>query len=188
MAKIAVLGDNPANDWEEEWRALREIGDFRAGTTFLFSFRFGESALRTNRSIRKTKQLDSAGRRDLRSLGICWIFYGAWRLLQAIVLVFCAGTATVMFGALLARVADPYSLMMGFHLAYIGLVIYSVVCGILGIATGLALMGRGNNARSIAVLAALFSLPELPLGVILGSYTLYCFGQFVTRQTQTERS
>jgi hypothetical protein len=120
----------------------------------------------------------------LRSLGICWVLYGAWRLLQAIVLVFCAGTATVMFGALLTRVADPYSLMTGFHLAYIGLVIYSVVCGILGIAAGVALMGRGNNARSIAVLAALFSLPELPLGVILGSYTLYSFGQFVTRQTE----
>ncbi len=74
--------------------------------------------------------------------------------------------------------------MTGFHLAYIGLVIYSVVCGILGIAAGVALMGRGNNARSIAVLAALFSLPELPLGVILGSYTLYSFGQFVTRQTE----
>jgi len=37
---MAVLGDNPANEWEEEWRALREIGDIRAGTTFLFSFRF----------------------------------------------------------------------------------------------------------------------------------------------------
>jgi hypothetical protein len=63
-------------------------------------------------------------------------------------------------------------------------VTYSVVCGILGIAAGLALMGRRSNARPMAVLAVLFSLPELPLGVILGSYTLYSFGQFVTRQTE----
>jgi hypothetical protein len=120
----------------------------------------------------------------MRSLGICWIFYGAWRLLMAIILVFGTGTATVMFGALLSRVADPYSLMTGFHLFYIGLVIYSVLCGILGIAAGLTLMGRGGNARSIAVLAALFALPELPLGIILGSYTLYAFSQGGARQPQ----
>jgi len=42
--------------------------------------------------------------------GFAGVLYGAWRLLQAIALVFCAGTATVMFGALLTRVADPYKL------------------------------------------------------------------------------
>jgi hypothetical protein len=120
----------------------------------------------------------------MRSLGICWIFYGAWRLLMAILLVFFSGTATVMFGALLTRVADPYSLMAGFHLFYIGLAIYCVFCGILAIAAGLALLGRGSSARSIAVLAALFALPELPVGVILGSYTLYCFTRGVSRQAE----
>ena len=120
----------------------------------------------------------------MRSLGICWIFYGAWRLILAVILVLYTGTATVMFGALLSRVADPYSLMTGFHLAYIGLVIYAVMCGLLGLAAGLALMGRGTNARSIAIPAALFSLPDLPLGVILGSYTLFFFSQSTARQAE----
>ncbi|HWZ97738.1 MAG TPA: hypothetical protein VN025_08265 [Candidatus Dormibacteraeota bacterium] len=119
----------------------------------------------------------------MRSLGICWIFYGVWRLLSGAVLMLCSGTATVMFGALLTRVADPYSLMTGFHVVYVVAVILSAFCGVLGILAGLALMGRGGNARSIAVLAALFSLPDLPLGVILGSYTLYALARIPAGQT-----
>jgi len=89
-----------------------------------------------------------------------------------------------MFGALLSRVADPYSLMTGFHLVYMTLVILSAICGILGIAAGLALMGRGSNGRSVVIPAALFSLPDLPLGIILGSYTLFFFSQSTTQQAE----
>jgi len=121
----------------------------------------------------------------MRSLGICWIFYGAWRLLAGAAMMIWLGTATVMFGALLTRVADPYSLMVTFHVMYVGLVLLSAFCGVLGILAGMALLGRGGNARSIAVLAALFSLPELPLGVILGSYTLYAFARIPAGQNQS---
>jgi len=113
----------------------------------------------------------------MRSLGICWIFYGAWRLLASAAMLLWSGTATVMFGALLTRVADPYSLMTTFHVFYIGAILLSVFCGVLGILAGINLMGRGTNARGIALLAALLSLPELPFGVILGSYTLYAFAR-----------
>jgi len=113
----------------------------------------------------------------MRSLGICWIFYGVWRLLLGVVLLLGWGIATVMFGALLTRVADPYSLMTLFHVAYAGIILLSGFCGVLGILAGVNLMGRGSNARGSAVLASLFSLPELPLGLILGSYTLYAFAR-----------
>jgi hypothetical protein len=109
----------------------------------------------------------------MRPLGICWILYGAWRLLLGVLLAICAGTATVMFGALLTRVADPYSLMGFFHAIYLGTILHSALCGVLAIVCGMRLLAHGKNARGIAVLAALFSLPELPVGVILGSYTLY---------------
>jgi len=120
----------------------------------------------------------------MRSLGICWIFYGAWRLLASAAMMIWSGTATVMFGALLTRVADPYSLMAAFHVVYIASILLSALCGVLGILAGLALLGRGGQTRSIAVFAALCSLPELPLGVILGSYTLYAFARIPAGQSE----
>jgi hypothetical protein len=41
--------------------------------------------------------------------------YGVIRLLLGTLLVLYSGTATVMFGALLSRVPDPFSLMAVFH-------------------------------------------------------------------------
>jgi len=113
----------------------------------------------------------------MRSLGICWILYGVWRLLLGAVLVLGAETATVMFGALLSRVADPYSLMTLFHVVYVGNILYSAFCGVLAILSGVTLSGHGRNARGIAVLTSLFSLPDLPLGIVLASYTLYVFAR-----------
>src|SRR5262249_49185760 len=98
--------------------------------------------------------------------------------------VLCTGTATVMFGALLSRVADPYSLMAGFHLVYMTLLIRSAICGILGISAGLALMGRGSNGRSVVTPASWVSFPDLPLGVIVGSSTLFCFSQSTSQQAE----
>jgi len=113
----------------------------------------------------------------MRSLGICWIFYGVWRLVLAALLMVGSGTATMMFGALLTRVADPHSLMAGFHVAYVGVILFSVLCGLLGILAGLSLRGQEEAGRGLAVMASLFSLPELPLGVVIGSYTLYAFAR-----------
>ena len=113
----------------------------------------------------------------MRTLGISWIIYGVWRLVLAVLLVLGSGTATVMFGALLSRVADPYSLMAIFHVFYIGGILLSVLCGVLGILAGFGLQGRGEAGRGLAVMASLFSLPELPLGLVIGSYTLYAFAR-----------
>jgi hypothetical protein len=54
----------------------------------------------------------------LRTLGICWIVYGVIRLIMAVCLVIYGSTATVMFGTLLNRVADPLALMSVFHFIY----------------------------------------------------------------------
>ena len=50
-------------------------------------------------------------RGTFRILGICWTVHGVIRLIMTICLVVFNGTATVMFGALLVRVPDPYALM-----------------------------------------------------------------------------
>jgi hypothetical protein len=105
-------------------------------------------------------------------LGACWVVYGVLRLAMTLWLIAFTTTATVMFGALLTRVPDPFSLMAVFHLVYIGIIIWSAACGVLGILAGVALLAGQRPARILAIVAALISLPELPFGVMLGVYTM----------------
>jgi hypothetical protein len=105
-------------------------------------------------------------------LGICWIVYGILRVLAGIWLILLSGTSTVMFGALLTRVPNPFALMSDFHLVYAGLVVLSFACGLFGILAGLALLANQGTARMLAVVAAFLSVSEIPFGTTLGVYTL----------------
>jgi hypothetical protein len=107
-----------------------------------------------------------------RVLGLCWVVYGVLRLGITVWLVAFTTTATVMFGALLTRVPDPYSLMALFHFLYLGVTLWSGVSGVLGILAGVTLLSGQRTARPLSIAAALLSLPELPLGIALGVYTL----------------
>jgi hypothetical protein len=105
-------------------------------------------------------------------LGICWIVYGILRVIAGFWLILFSGTSTVMFGALLTRVPNPFALMGDFHIAYAGLVVLSFVCGLFGILAGLALLANQGPARMLALLAAFLSDSEIPIGTTLGIYTL----------------
>jgi hypothetical protein len=110
--------------------------------------------------------------RHFRILGICWVLYGILRLVGAVWLTLFSNTATVMFGALLNRVPDPFRMMDTFHFVYGLLVAISAVCGILGILAGLALLTRARPGRALAIVAAVLSLSSIPLGTTLGIYSL----------------
>src|SRR5271169_3121576 len=75
----------------------------------------------------------------LRTLGVCWIVYGVISLIEAILLFLFSGTATVMFGALLVRVPDPFTLMSTFHFLYAAAIVVSIAVGIAGILAGMVL-------------------------------------------------
>ena len=107
-----------------------------------------------------------------RVLGACWVVYGVLRLAMTLWLIAFTTTATLMFGALLTRVPDPFTLMSVFHFIYLGITIWSAACGVLGILAGLALLAGQRVARVLAIVAALISLPEMPFGIMLGVYTL----------------
>ena len=113
-------------------------------------------------------------RANSRTLGALWVVYGILRLVAAILLLLYAGTATVMFGALLTRVADYASFMAIFHVLYIAAIIVTALSGLFGLFAGLALLA-GKSARTLVLLAAFFSLSDLPLGTTLGIYTLIVF-------------
>jgi hypothetical protein len=105
-------------------------------------------------------------------LGICWVLYGVLRLLLAMWLATFTPVATVMFGALLSRVADPFSMMSAFHFFYLFAIILSALCGVIGFLAGLALLAGQDSGRGLALIASLLSLSELPVGITLGVYTL----------------
>jgi len=107
-----------------------------------------------------------------RILGICWIIYGFIRLGMVLWLIAFSTTATLMFGALLTRVPDPFALMSDFHFIYFGIAVWSAVSGALGFLAGLALLAGQGFARLLALIAAFLSLSEIPLGLTLGAYTL----------------
>ena len=108
----------------------------------------------------------------LPTLGKFWIVYGVIRLILAVCLFIYSGTATVMFGALLNRVPDPFALMTDFHILYAIIIALSAVCGILGIIAGLALLAGTQSGRMLALIAGFLSLSNIPLGTTLGIYTL----------------
>ena len=110
--------------------------------------------------------------RAFGGLGICWLLYGILRLAGAVWLFLFTSTATLMFGALLNRVADPFSLMAAFHVIYAAVVVYSATCGVVAVIAGLALLSGQRSARTLGVLAAVLSLSGVPLGTTLGIYTL----------------
>ena len=108
-------------------------------------------------------------------LGLCWIVFGIFRLIVALWMFSFAGTATVMFGAILTRVPNPYSLMSAFHLIYTGWIVLSAASGILGILAGITLLSGAGISRMLALLAAFFSVAFVPVGTTLGIYTLIMF-------------
>jgi hypothetical protein len=113
-------------------------------------------------------------RANSTTLGALWIVYALLRLVAVILLVLYAATATVMFGALLTRVVDYAALMAIFHILYTAAIIVTALSGIFGLLAGLALLA-GKSARTLALVASFLSLSDLPLGTILGIYTLIVF-------------
>jgi hypothetical protein len=109
---------------------------------------------------------------NTKILGSCWMVYGIARVLLAVWLLAFQTTATVMFGSLLTRVPNPFTLMDTFHVVYAAIVLFSIVCGVLGAVAGLALLSGWSSARVLALWAGVLSLPELPLGLMLGVYTV----------------
>jgi hypothetical protein len=107
-----------------------------------------------------------------RTLGACWIIYGVFRVAIAIWLAVFAPTATVMFGALLTRVPEPFSLMAAFHLLYLVVLVWAGASGVVGLLAGVALLTSRRAGSALVRLAAYLSVGDAPLGTTLSIYTL----------------
>jgi hypothetical protein len=108
-------------------------------------------------------------------LGMFWLIYGIFRIVAAIWMLAFTPTATVMFGALLNRVPNPYPLMSAFHLIYAGWIVLSAASGVFGVLAGISLLAGAGANRVLAMAAALLTIPFIPVGTMLGTYTLALF-------------
>src|SRR5580704_7801264 len=107
----------------------------------------------------------------MRNLGILWVLYGLLRLVGALGAFLYSGTLTLMWGALLNRVPNPFFLMDVFHVWLGFAIILGIVAGVVSIIAGLAMMS-GGSARGLGLLASFLGLINGPLGIALGAYTL----------------
>jgi len=108
----------------------------------------------------------------MRNLGIMWVLYGLLRLIGALGVFLYSSTLTLMWGALLTRVPNPFTLMDMFHGFLIFAILLGIVAGVVSIIAGLGLMSSGASARSLGLVAAFLGLINGPLGIALGAYTL----------------
>ncbi len=116
--------------------------------------------------------IDQNPNAHFRTLGSFWTVYGVIRLIMVLCLLIYGKTATLMFGALLSRVADPFTLMDIFHFLYTVMIAVSAIGGFIGLVAGLALLGGQRSGRKLALIAAVLSVSDIPLGITLGIYTL----------------
>ena len=77
-----------------------------------------------------------------------------------------------MFGALLGRVPDAFSMMAEFHVLYAVVVVLSFVCGLVGLIAGMAIVANQRPGRKLALVAAILPVSDLPFGTTLGIFTL----------------
>jgi uncharacterized membrane protein HdeD (DUF308 family) len=108
-------------------------------------------------------------------LGTLWILYGIMRLAAALVFAMESAVATLMFGALLSRVGNPYFWMSLFHFVYAMMILLTLLAGVFSLLAGAALLTHRPSARRLALLASFFSVSEIPFGITLGTYTLILF-------------
>jgi hypothetical protein len=93
------------------------------------------------------------------------------RICGAMLIILYSGTLTVMWGALLSRVPNPFFLMSLFHLFLVGAVIIAIVSALFSFLAGGGLL-QGRPARALVLIAAVLALIDGPLGIALGVFTI----------------
>jgi hypothetical protein len=110
-----------------------------------------------------------------RTLGVLWLLYAILRFAGAVFLLTYTNTLTLMWGAIITRVPNPFALMSFFHVFLVFAMLLNVVAGIFALLAALALLGGAGSSRKTALVASFFALINGPLGIALGAYTLVVF-------------
>ncbi len=106
------------------------------------------------------------------TLGILWMLFAVLCIVKVALIIINSATLTLMWGALLNRVANPFFWMDLFHFAMLAAVVLAILTAIISFVAGLALMQGGPSSRILALVAGFFGLISGPLGIALGVFTL----------------
>jgi hypothetical protein len=105
------------------------------------------------------------------TLGILWVIYGVICIVKAAWIVVYSATLTLMWGAILNRVADPFFWMNLFHIWLIGAVVVLILTAIFSFLAAVTLM-QNRVAGALTLVASVLAIITGPLGIALGAYTM----------------
>jgi len=101
----------------------------------------------------------------IRTLGVLYIVLNALTLCGAAVVVATAGGVGLIVGEPVAALA--------LGLAGTSVAVYLAAISVPGIIGGIGLLNRRRWARILVVVIGMLHLPNIPLGTLLGLYTLW---------------
>jgi hypothetical protein len=110
-----------------------------------------------------------------KTLGGLWVIYGVICIIKALWIFLNSTVFTLMWGALLNRVPDPYTWMNLFHLAMLGALILLGVTALFSFVAAGAMLQGSRSDRTLGLIAGFLGVLTGPLGIALGVYTLIVF-------------
>jgi hypothetical protein len=106
------------------------------------------------------------------ALGTLWAVYGVLMIAAAAFMIVYSGTLTLMWGAIVTRVANPFAWMDAFHLFLIATVVMALISAALSLLAAGALLRGASSSRTLGLAAAAFGMLGTPPGVALGVFTV----------------
>jgi hypothetical protein len=101
-----------------------------------------------------------------------WAVYGVLMIAAAAFMIVYSGTLTVMWGAIVTRVANPFAWMSAFHLFLGATVVMALISAALSLLAAGALLRGAASSRTLGLAAAAFGMLGTPPGVALGVFTV----------------
>jgi len=122
-------------------------------------------------AAREVSQM-AADNDEYRTIGVLWGLYGLLMIAAAACMLVYKGTLTVMWGAIINRVAHPFALMNLFHLFLGATVVMALISAAFSLLAAFSLMGNARSSRTLGLAAAAFGMLGTPPGVALGVFTV----------------
>lgn len=123
--------------------------------------------------MKAEKEVDEETDTDrFRTVGVLWGIYGLVMIAAAAWIIVYNRTLTVMWGAIITRVAEPLEWMSLFHLVLVATVVMAFISAAFSLLAAFALMGNARSSRTLGLIAATFGMLGTPPGVALGVFTV----------------
>ena len=112
-------------------------------------------------------------RNDRRNgLSALWMVYGVICIAKAAWIVVYSATLTLMWGAIINHVANPFFWMSAFHIWLTGAFIVLAFTALFSFLAAVALRGARAKGRAWTLVASVLAILTGPLGIALGAYTM----------------